>query len=155
MLLNASGGLGAGLVQRYGDQLQKQLHLYLANQGKRYASQGEVFTLTPAPLPYRKLIHTTPCDGFYQTDQGVMMATLTKAFGYCNEDPLIKSIALVPLGCGYGSFRTEDFLTLISSISLSGGLPPSAVCTICLEDPISFAHASTTVEKLNLAICVN
>jgi O-acetyl-ADP-ribose deacetylase len=106
--LNLSGGVGADLLQRYGKSLQEELHRYLANQKRHFASHGEVILTSPANVPYKAIIHVVSVDAFYKTTSEIIEK--------CVREALIKSvgfkaqtIALTAMGTGYGDLSLKGF----------------------------------------------
>ena len=107
--LNLTGGVGADIVARYGNEMQFELHGQLKQGEKRYAKQGEVFTCYTKGLPYKAVLHAVAVDPMYHSSIDVIAQVVTRCFEIAREHEA-KSIALTCLASGFGDLTLEDFI---------------------------------------------
>lgn len=81
VLLNCSGGIGACLVERYGREVQEDLHSILHDRGVRFVERGSVFQLVSRGMPHRMVFHTVPSNGFYETTADIIAGILRHCLG--------------------------------------------------------------------------
>ena len=97
--LNLTGGVGADIVHRYGNQMQSDLHIQIADRTPRCAWQGEVFTVQTDGLPYKAVLHAVAVDPMYHSSVDIITQTVYKAFGIADEFAA-KTVALTALASG-------------------------------------------------------
>ena len=152
--LNCTGGIGACLMERYGKQVQTDLHTLLSEQGTTFASQGSVFEHVTEGMPYQRVYHTIPCDGLYNTTEEIVSNVLVKSLEGCLDCPNVSTVALSALATGYGHLLFEDFFRLASSILSDNRFAPLASVTIGVPDQDSYQLAAEQVRieslKFNL-----
>ncbi len=116
ILLNCTGGVGASLLERYGPKFQVELHEILKNRGSRFADQGEVINHVPVGLPYRYLLHTTPCDAMYDTTPEIAEDVLLRALAICAGDPAVRRVAVSALATGFGHLGFDAFVSIAARV---------------------------------------
>ena len=154
VLLNCTGGMGADLVERYGVGFQEELHGVLAKRGTRFASQGEVIDLTPAGVPYKKILHTLPCDPMYETSDEILTDVLSKALRICADAGDIRTVAMTALATGYGRILFDDFLRLMNRFFYQNtdNFSPVESVTLCVNNDYSYKLAQDQIREEELAI---
>ena len=115
--LMLSGGVGACLLQRYGRSFQADLFAQLDASGRKLASVGDVFLTHTPGLPWKRVYHVVAADPFYHTDPEVVRRILRQCLTECSADPGISTVAMSPLGAGYGDLAFPLFLDLVSEVS--------------------------------------
>ena len=60
--LNLSGGVGAALLNRYGQDVQTELHYHLKKIGQRYVQPTEVVPTFGGGVPYKVVLHAVAKD---------------------------------------------------------------------------------------------
>ena len=116
--LNLTGGVGADIVERYGNSMQEELHSFLADRTPRSAKPGEVFTCSTGGMPYKAVLHAVAVDPFYKSSPAIITETVRKALEIC-ADYQAETVALTALASGFGDLTLEDFA--------AGVLPPHGV----------------------------
>ena len=150
VMLNCSGGVGSCLVQRYGATVQQEMHQQLTRSGKKFADQGEIFDFVPSGAPYRRVFHTCPCDGWYQTTPEIVSQVLTSCFRACEQDPDVQTIALSVLATGYGRFPFEDFFRVASAVCKNWSPGRPIKVAIAVEHGSRFEAANEVVKSEGL-----
>lgn len=106
--LNLSGGVGAELLGRYGNKMQRALHEILANRNPHTAMRGEVIAYEGNDLPYRSVLHAVSVDGWYQTTPKLLGEIAEKALemaaGYG-----ARKVAFTVLATGFGNLSFAEF----------------------------------------------
>lgn len=108
VLLNLSGGVGGGLLLRYGSQMQQELHRHLSERHIRHAAQGEVVATAPCGSPYKAVLHAVAVDGFYQSSSTIIQAIVAKSLGTAASLGA-KRVSLTALATGYGRLTMQQF----------------------------------------------
>lgn len=154
--LNCTGGVGGALMARYGKALQEELHGLLKRSGRRFVPQGELFDLVIPGMPYRHLIHTIPCDGFYDTSPEIVEDILRRALDICAADANVKRVAVSALGTGYGHLKLEDFLRIANQAFQAPRAALLEDIVICIEGVETFDRAVffTKKDSLNFEIII-
>ncbi|MEN8679994.1 MAG: hypothetical protein ABF391_08055 [Akkermansiaceae bacterium] len=93
VILICSGGVGARLVDRYGGHVQKGLHQLLDDQKLKHAGRGLIFQHVSAGMPCKKVFHTLPCDGFYETSPEIIVDLPHRCLTECAASPGINKVA--------------------------------------------------------------
>ncbi|MEM7143597.1 MAG: macro domain-containing protein [Verrucomicrobiota bacterium] len=154
VLLNCTGGVGSCLLERYGNQVQSDLHLLLKDRGLKYADQGMAFQHVTDGMPYKRLYHAVPCDGFYDTTEEIVATVLRKCLSGCVEAVDVKSVALSALATGYGHLGLDEFLRIASSVLAEPEFLALQTVTICLDDEVSYGLARDQIAEEMLALLV-
>ena len=154
VLLNCTGGVGACLLERYGKQVQTDLHQLLSDRGTRFAEQGAVFQHVTDGMPYKQVFHTVPCDGFYDTTEEIVKGILRYCLEQCSATEDIRTIAMSALATGYGRLLFDDFFRIASSIFTENNYPGIDTITICVSNDYSYRLVieQTTKEKLRVKL---
>jgi O-acetyl-ADP-ribose deacetylase (regulator of RNase III) len=152
VLLNCTGGVGGALLARYGSSVQVALHQWLKSCSLRYAPQGTVLDLVPEGLPYRHVLHTVPCDGFYATSPEVVSAVLRKALQGCVSDRGVKRVATSALATGYGHLAFDDFMKVAAAVITSAEFKLIPDIIVCLQDDHDFRRARELNQHLSLGL---
>ena len=152
VLLNCTGGVGAALLERYGMKFQTELHGILGSRGTRFANRGEVIDHVPAGLPYRHLLHTTPCDGMYDTTPEIVEDVLSRALAVCTEDPAVRRVAVSALATGFGHLRFDDFLPIAARVFHNLHFVSLTDIVLCIDDAFVFQLARDMIQEENLAL---
>ncbi|MGF1657129.1 MAG: macro domain-containing protein [Verrucomicrobiales bacterium] len=153
VLLNCTGGVGACLVARYGEQVQTDLHQLLRQRNIKFADQGAVFQMVTEDMPYKRVFHTIPCDGFYNTTKEIVESVLRVSLRECIQAE-VQTVALTALATGYGHLGFDAFFRIAAQVLADPEFAKIQTTTICLDDPIAFDIARDQVleEELNLAV---
>jgi len=130
--LNLSGGVGADLLNRYGIELQHQLHQQIAKRVPRCAYQGEVFECTVKGMPYKAVLHAVSVDPFYHSSVEVIKNLVERCLGIAASFKANR-VALTALGTGYGDITLEQFAVGLNPL-VHKDFPPIAEIVICLEE---------------------
>jgi O-acetyl-ADP-ribose deacetylase (regulator of RNase III) len=152
ILLNCTGGVGGALLERYGQHFQIELHQLLRKRGASFASQGEVIDYVPAGLPYRHLIHTTPCDGMYDTTPSFTEDVLSRALACCSGDPSVRRVAVSALATGFGHLKFEDFLLIASRVFHLSHFATLQDIILCIDDAFTFRYACEIIQERGLML---
>lgn len=152
VLFNCTGGVGACLVERYGRAVQTDLHALLRERGIKFAEQGSVFQHVTKGMPYKKVFHTVPCDGFYDTTQEIVKGVLRTSLGECVRAGDIHTVALSALATGYGHLQFDNFFRIASSVLNEELFAPIKSVTICIYDDYSFNMASEQITEESLPL---
>ena len=130
--LNMSGGVGGAILVRYGDEMQKELHKYLADQGLSFAQRGDVVKTSPCGTPFKTVVHAVAIDALYVTTHDVLVETIRKSLALCAESGA-KSVLLTALGTGYGQFPLDEFADVIREL-LGDEYPPIEKVAIVIKN---------------------
>ena len=134
VLLNMTGGVGAQLMERYGAEIQTDLHRHLAQQGKRFASQGDVIQLVSAGMPWKMVFHTVPCDPMYHTTVDVVARVLAHCLDECLKTPDVRTVSMSALATGYGDLTLDDFITVFNRVAGESRYSERLDITLCLPE---------------------
>jgi O-acetyl-ADP-ribose deacetylase len=107
--LNLTGGVGADIVERYGTEMQAELHEQLNSRTPHYAFQGEVFTCTTRCLPYKAVLHAVAVDPMYKSSIEIITEIVQRCLEMA-EEIHAKTVALTCLASGFGDLTLEDFI---------------------------------------------
>jgi O-acetyl-ADP-ribose deacetylase (regulator of RNase III) len=144
--LNLSGGVGADLLNRYGQAIQDELHYYLRSRGKRHVEPCEVVPTFGGNTPYRLIVHAVAIDAFYDTEPAWVTAALNSALELIAQHD-VRRVALVALATGYGHLSMRDFATGLRPL-LSREYPPLADAVLCLPDAVKFDELTSMLPEL-------
>ena len=152
VLLNFSGGVGACLVERYGKHVQVDLHIMLSDRNIKFAERGSVFQHVSEGMAYKKVFHTIPSDGFYDTTQEIVASVLRASLSECVDAGNVHTIALSALATGYGHLGFDDFFRIAASVLAEEAFAELGNATICIADEYSFRLASELINNESLAL---
>lgn len=130
--LNMSGGVGGAILVRYGDEMQKELHGYLAKNGLSYVDRGTVVKTPACGTPFQCVVHAVAIDALYVTTHDVLVETIRKSLAACAESGA-KSVLLTALGTGYGQYPFYEFADVIRDL-LNDEFPPIEKVTIVIKN---------------------
>lgn len=154
VLLNCSGGVGACLLGRYGGEVQKDLHSFLDKRGIRHLERGTVLQHVTTGMPYQKVFHTVPCDGFYETTKEIIADILRQSLQECVDGGAVRTIAMSALATGYGHLGYEEFFRIATSVLAEEAFASLELVTICIEDDYSFKLASEQIRDEGLRLLI-
>lgn len=120
--LNLSGGVGAELLGRYGDKMQRHLHGLLKQRTPHAAQRGEVIAYSGAEIPYKAILHAVAIDGWYQSSPQIITDISRKALGIAAALGG-KKVAFTVLATGFGNFSLAQFADGIRPL-LHEEIPP-------------------------------
>lgn len=108
ILLNMSGGINGALLQKYGDQLQKELKLHLSNQKKHFVEPGFVYLFEQSIGNYKGVTYSVGINAWYESNINLVADTITKSIQLLITRKCEK-IVLGAIGTGYGNLSKFDF----------------------------------------------
>jgi O-acetyl-ADP-ribose deacetylase (regulator of RNase III) len=152
VMLNCTGGVGACLVSRYGAHVQAELHSLLKARGTMYAAQGDVFPYVCSGMPYRKVFHTMPCDGWYETSSEIVERVLRQCLGQCVGTNDVKAVAMSALATGYGHLDFEDFFRVAARTVNDPAYSGIEKITVCIADVPSYQQAVELIRREGLGL---
>jgi O-acetyl-ADP-ribose deacetylase (regulator of RNase III) len=120
--LNLSGGVGAELLGRYGDRMQKCLHAILHQRSPRAAKCGEVFAYSGEEMPYKAVLHAVAIDGWYKSSPQIITDITRKALRTAAEFEARK-VAFTVLATGFGNLSLAEFAQGVRPV-LNDEFPP-------------------------------
>jgi len=120
--LNLSGGVGAELLGRYGDKMQKSLHAILLQRSPRAAKCGEVFAYSGEEMPYKAVLHAVAIDGWYKSSPQIITDITRKALKMAAEFEA-KKVAFTVLATGFGNLSLAEFAQGVRPV-LNDEFPP-------------------------------
>jgi len=106
--LNLSGGVGAELLGRYGDKMQKSLHAIIHGRSPRAAKCGEVIAYSGDELPYKAVLHAVAIDGWYKSSPQIITDITRKALKMA-ADLGARKVAFTVLATGFGNLSLAEF----------------------------------------------
>ena len=152
VLLNCSGGVGGGLMARYGKLVQTDLHGLLASSGRRFANQGEWFQHVTAGMPYLAVFHCVPCDGWYDTTNQIVESILRQCLDNCLKMGNIRTIANSALATGYGHLPFEQYVRLAARVFADPAYASFERATICIANEYSYREGVEVIRSDSLQI---
>lgn len=129
--LNLSGGVGADLLNRYGEAVQTELHYHLKKIGRRYVEPTGVVPTFGGGVPYKVVLHAVAVDAFYETSPAWVEACFRKALELAAKYDA-RSVAAAALATGYGRLPLVDFAAGLRPL-LRLEFPPLEQLTLCLK----------------------
>ncbi|TFH46315.1 MAG: Appr-1-p processing protein [Lysobacterales bacterium] len=129
--LNLSGGVGGALMEKYGSELQTELHSHLPVAPPRFAKQGDVIVTRPANVPYRAVLHAVAVDPFYSSDVDIISEITHKALELAAREKAV-TVALAALATGFGDLSVEDFAKGLRS-NMDGNYHPIERVVVALQ----------------------
>ncbi len=106
--LNLSGGIGADLLNRYGQGLQTELHYHLKKIGSRYVQPTDVVPTFGGDTPYKVILHAVAIDAFYDTSPEWVTQCYAKALELAIKYGA-PTVAAAALATGYAKMPMVDF----------------------------------------------
>ena len=131
--LNLSGGVGGAILLRHGDAMQRELHRWLADRGRRHAEPGTVVATGPHGLPVRAVLHAVAVDGFYETTPEQVRACVTTSLAMA-ADVGAKRVALTALATGFGRMSMAGFAAAVAPVRRAE-YPPVDEVVVCVRRP--------------------
>jgi O-acetyl-ADP-ribose deacetylase (regulator of RNase III) len=122
--LNLSGGVGGAIPLRHGDAMQRELHRWLADHGRRHAEPGTVVATGPHGLPVAAVLHAVAVDGFYESSPERVRGCITTSLQMAGHLGAIR-VALTALATGFGRMSLADFAAAVVPLR-SASCPPIA-----------------------------
>lgn len=147
--LNLSGGVGADLLNRYGQAVQTELHYHLKRIGKRYVQPTDVVPTFGGDTPYKVVLHAVAIDAFYDTSPDWVTACYVKALELAAKYEA-RTIAAAALATGYGRMPMSDFAAGLLPL-LGREFPPVEQVTICLTNKAKFDELAELVPELSVS----
>ena len=129
--LNLSGGVGGAFAQRYGDEMQNEMHAYLASTGKACVERGAVVSMPPCGSGYMAVLHAVGIDVFYDATTDDVGKAVGEALRIAAEMGA-ETVAMAAVATGYGKMSMEDFGDAIAPLIESEAELTGSV-TICLQ----------------------
>ena len=136
VFLNLSGGVGGAILLRYGDEMQRELHDYLARQNRKFARRGEVVETSPCGTPYKAVLHAVAVDGFYQSSPQIV----TQLVRDCLDRAAAlgaQRVSLTALATGYGRMSMKDFAKAVEPLVVTERSPVEEA-VICVRNSIDY-----------------
>ncbi len=142
-----SGGVGACLLKKFGNEFQNELYRQIDRSGRREAEVGEVFVTEPQDTPWDLVCHTVATDSLYHTSQDVVRSIVQRYIEDCGSREL-KSVVMSSLGAGYGDLDLGEFIRIVSDVT--GAVGPSSIrqLTICCDQPDKHAELLSATKQL-------
>jgi O-acetyl-ADP-ribose deacetylase (regulator of RNase III) len=106
--LNLSGGVGAELLNKYGQALQTELHYHLKKIDRRYVEPTAVVPTFGGGVPYKVVLHAVAIDAFYDSSPDWVTTCFVKALQLASQYEA-RTIAAAALATGYGRMPMIDF----------------------------------------------
>ncbi len=129
--LNLSGGVGADILLRCGDAMQRELHAGLAESGRRFVQQGDIVVTSGAGTGFAHVLHAVAVDGFYRTSvetvSRLVEASLMRAAELGSA-----AVVLTALGTGHGRLPIAKFGAAVRPL-VGMSRPPIERVTICVR----------------------
>lgn len=144
--LNLSGGVGADLLNRYGQAIQDELHYHLRSRQKRHVEPCAVVPTFGGNTPYRLIVHAVAIDAFYDTEPEWVTIALENAFCLLARHE-VHHVALVALATGYGRMELADFAKGLQPL-LGREYPPLETATLCVPKADKFAELADLLPGL-------
>lgn len=138
--LNLSGGVGGAFLLRYGDEMQRELHRYLAERALRHVPRGSVISMAPCGSPYKAVLHAVAIDAFYDTTPEIVAEALAE----CLRQAAVlraRTVAAAALATGYGRMSVADFADAVVRV-MPLEFPP-------VESVVIAMRSSDEVDALN------
>lgn len=154
VLLNCSGGVGAGLVARYGTIVQTDLHQFLSERGTKFVERGEIFEHVSQGMPYQQVFHTIPSNGWYETTPEIIESIIFECLTQSIQREDIHKVVMSVLATGYGHLPYDDFFRIANKVLNKNLFASIDEIIITIFDPYAFELAAEQIkdESLNLTI---
>lgn len=131
--LNLTGGVGADIVARYGNEMQAELHRQIKDKTPKFAKQGEVYKCFTDGLPYKVVLHAVAVDPMYHSTAEIITNTVREALRI-SVDYGAETVALTALASGFGDLTLEDFAKGIKPLLDEDFMPIKKVIIPQIED---------------------
>lgn len=154
VMLNCSGGVGAGLVARYGKTVQTDLHAFLTDRDTKFVERGEIFEHVSQGMPYQQVFHTIPSNGWYETTPEIIELIITECLNQCSQQTNIHKVVMSVLATGYGHLPYDEFFRIANRVISQKAFTSIDEILITIFDPYAFELAAEQIkdESLNLTI---
>ena len=149
IMLNCTGGVSAGLVMRYGAQVQEELHALFSESEVRYGTQGKIYEHVCEGMPYRNVFHTMPCDGWYNTTPEIVEDILARCLHRCAEGN-VTTIASSVLAAGFGDMDFDEFFRIVDRMAARDAFAAIGKLTVCIADASLFEQAIGLIHEESL-----
>ena len=149
--LMLSGGVGACLLEKFGDDFQSNLYRQLNPTGRKLAEVGEIFLTDTGGDPWKLVIHTIATDPMYHTDPDIVSSLVTRSFDICSKRGDINSLVMSPLGAGYGDLDLDIFLRIVDDVATQFDGSGIKSITVCCDFELSFRELVSTANTLDTA----
>ena len=146
--LNLSGGVGADLLNRYGQDLQTELHYHLKKIDSRYVQPTDVVPTFGGHTPYKVIFHAVAIDAFYDTSPDWITACYAKALELAAKYE-VRTVAAAALATGYGRMPMIDFAVGLRPL-LRREFTPLEQVTICLKNQAKCEELAALLPELQL-----
>jgi O-acetyl-ADP-ribose deacetylase (regulator of RNase III) len=146
--LMLSGGVGACLYQKFGNQFQNDLYRKIDSLGRKCANIGEVFFSEMHEGPWKVIVHTVATDPFYHTDPAIVRTILRQTFAHLANCPAVKSVVMSPLGAGYGDLPIDTFLKIVTDESRAYEDSTIEHLMICCDSILTIRELAATAKQM-------
>jgi O-acetyl-ADP-ribose deacetylase (regulator of RNase III) len=144
--LNLSGGVGADLLNRYGQAIQTELHYHLKKIGRRYVEPTDVVPTFGGDVPYKVILHAVAIDAFYETSPEWVTATFSKALALAAKYEA-RAVAAAALATGYGRMSLLDFAVGLKPL-LARSFDPVEQVTLCVVNQSKYEELAELLPEL-------
>lgn len=144
--LQLSGGVGAALLNRYGQDVQTELHYHLKKIGKRYVQPTDVAPTFGGGVPYKVVVHAVAIDAFYDTSPEWVTAALDRALQLAARFEA-HTVAAAALATGYGRMPMIDFAVGLKPL-LRRTYAPVEQVTLCLSNREKYEELASLLPEL-------
>jgi len=131
--LNMSGGINGEILLRGGEDVQHQLHDFLARTHRRFVAAGTAVVTGPGPLRnFKHIVHAVAIDAWYQSSRDIVAA----AAGNALEEAAklgASTLAMPGLAMGYGRLPAKEFAEGLKA-ALEQDYPPVTAVTVVLRN---------------------
>lgn len=132
--LNLSGGVGGEILHRYGDEMQRELHAWLADRKLRFVPPGTVVPTSSCGTSFRAVLHAVAVDGFYKSSPSLVGQVASVALGMAASLDA-RRVALAALATGYGRLPMTQFAEGVCPLLKSGFSPVKGVVVCVRHEP--------------------
>jgi len=120
--LRMSGGVNGAILQRGGEDVQRELDRFLRESGRKAVEAGTVVRTGPGPLRVKHILHAVGVTPFYESSVGLVRDLLRRALG--EAAALSARTAAVPaVATGYGPLSVGEFAAALGG-ALDREYPP-------------------------------
>lgn len=128
--LTLSGGVGADLLARYGNTMQRELLGGLQTRSPHCARRGEIIAYQGNETPYKAVLHAVAINGWYESSAEVVTDIVRRALEMAAAYSA-KTVALTALATGFGKLTFSEFAKGLQPL-LAQDFPPLEEVIICL-----------------------
>ncbi|MFD2256771.1 macro domain-containing protein [Luteolibacter algae] len=147
--LMLSGGVGACLLKKFGNDFQDDLYRQLGSSNRRYAEVGEIFISNRPGDPWHLIVHTIATDPMYHTKPETVSSLVSRFFDICSSRADVRSLVMSPLGAGYGDLDLPLFLKIVSEVTERFEHTDIAEVIICCDYEPSYRELVVASESIN------